>query len=219
MEKAGKKSATWLVDALEKERKEDLKERSGRPVSREELAARDATLSLGADEKAEANAILVEQPTEPETVQAPERKIPTHNPLNQFLGDWMTPGDYAMLKPAGREGEIGGIASPGNLSSAPVQTGPAAGPVESLPGWGGIDKAIAVPSPAKGNPYLQILELPAPPPAVFAPANSAPSPLPAQPAASAIFSAPTPMPQTPGKVPDFVRPLPDEKHFKQLKRF
>lgn len=212
MEKAEKKSANWLVEAMNKEKKESQKEGAR---SREEVTRRDSTFPLEAVEKTgEETALANQAAKQPE--QAPERKAPPHNPLNQYLADWMTPGDYALLKPSANA-DVNGAMVRGGLGSGPMESTLAVSAATETMAALGRDKPAFTPPP-KENPYLQVLALPPPPPAVLAPVNGPSMPGPTQPASAAFSTSVSPMP-APAKVPEFVRPLPDEKHFKQLKRF
>ena len=78
---------------------------------------------------------------------------------------------------------------------------------------------ISAPAAMRENPYLQPLAAPG---FVTLPSNvkSKLEPLPPPRTANLpSFSPPTPIPPPQSKVPEFARPLADEKYFKPLKRF
>lgn len=210
-----KKSANWLVDAMMKEKESPENERDR---ELEKLLRPDTKIAAGTDER-EAQALVV-QPVEAQ-VSSESRATPPAvvNPLNSFLTDWMTPQDLALLKPSLREGETAARAAQGAAAASPVDTAfaaPAAS--EAMQGLGGGERTIFTAPVARENPYLQMLALPPPPSStVFVPPVNTTGPVAPAPASPPEF---VPPPSTAGaKVPDFVRPLPDEKYFKQLKRF
>jgi hypothetical protein len=159
-----------------------------------------------------------------DAAQEGERKVPTTavaNPLESYLGGWMTPQDYALLKPSLAQGALpGGGRDPMSPNALQSANG-------ALPGIGGTGAALGISAPAAGlpapkakeNPFLQALVTPAP--AVPVPAFGAAMP-PATPAVKPLATAappPPPIEPAKSKIPDFAKPAEDEKYFKQLKRF
>lgn len=222
---AGKKSANWLVEAMEK----DSRDRRAR--ERADGSERSRASDRGKESIADgANSDLEEPGTENslrETTAArdePERreieKKEIINPLTQFLGQWMTPRDYATLKPAIDESlsarapfesrgapSIGvGLPSTSGIPGTEILNGPAVNPAG----------ALAAP---RENPYLQILQAPPVPPqnpTVFAPPPTMPAPVSGS---SGMITPPPPAVPPKPQIPDFAKPVQDEKYFKQLKRF
>ena len=232
--KAGKKSANWLVDAMQKKTdarddlrsdlRNDLRSDLRNDLRKEQLGQRESDRSTLSGPESED-----EEPVESKrsmakdeahsTFQAERKELdPTLNPLTRFLSDWMTPKDYALLKP-GLQGARAGESSP--RSEVPVA--PFAGELSGIVapdiaiGLAGTNKpAFVAPTPQE-NPYLQAFNVPpslsstpvslpaaAPSPKIFAPTVSAPAGIPVS---------------APGRVPEFAKPMTDEKYFKPLKRF
>lgn len=219
-----KKSANWLVEAMKQEERKEARKDRGRSL--DELERRDtkARLELETELKQQgAEATPSEEMlASQEKNETPEQKGPVFNPLNRYLSDWMSPQDYALLKPALGGGETASLAAQSG-SGASVALDPAAGNVAALTsslGLTGAEKAVAHVLPApRENPYLQALALPVPSNPVFTPpVTNSPMSAPGS-AGPSGFVAPVSAPPAPAKIPEFVRPLPDEKHFKQLKRF
>jgi hypothetical protein len=144
------------------------------------------------------------------------------NPLARHLGDWMTPTDFALLKPGLTE-SLGSVTTP-----KPTQTFGAVGSaINTLPAPGS-EAMVGLLAPVQGsvtsrvpreNPYLASLTPLAPsiPPlvSIAKPGPPLPAPAPAIPS----FPPPATSPSPQSKVPEFAKPLTDEKYFKQLKRF
>jgi hypothetical protein len=211
------KSANWLVDAMEKRpdgrRDAGLEQtRGGRVTPPRE---RDVNAATGGDEPGAA--VARDQALERER----KENAAALNPLTRYLGDWMTPQDYALLKPglqpsmAGGEPRTSGATLPFGVSS----------PVSPLPGaetaFGLVPPTLPASTPAapRVNPYLQSLT-PAAAPAVFTPTASTVSPPSAPaPAPVTVTSPPTVPAQSGSKVPEFAKPGSDARYFKQLKRF
>jgi len=211
-----KKSANWLVEAMEKtpgtrstqgrrapEKPEDLPGSAANPM---------AETGLPASHPVEADA-----PAANDRIEAPPP-----NPLAPFLEGWMSPQDYALLKP-GLQPASDTAGSPG-IGSSGAQAGFVGSATEPLSGsslmTGTERPGFTGPTRPPENPYLPGL-------------TDGPSPLsgfspPVQPVAAAIaplapviHSAPStaPVPPPASKVPDFVRATRDEQYFKPLKRF
>lgn len=238
-EQHAKKSQNWLVDAMEREARasqarertsgssrdsrlwRDRNEKSGASsnTAGDELGERSERTEGALDRDGEAIAASRETRAEREPAHAtPE----VNNPLTRFLGEWMTPRDYAMLKPAldeslsGRGSELAGTSPAG----ATLGVSGLSGSDATLSGAGGPGRGREIP---RDNPYLQAMQnLPAPTgPALLAGAPNVTSlPAPA-PVASPRAEAPAPPIVVPpkSKIPEFAKPAQDEKYFKQLKRF
>lgn len=229
-------TGNWLVDAMEKDARatggnrgtaSDLSGRRTRDRradgASDDLPETDAAGRplLAADEAASGLAAARdERQSERDRVEERPNVV---NPLTQFLGSWMTPQDYALLRPglddsarrndgaAGSGGSAGGAGLPGRESTAQLAL------LDVRP----VPPAAA---PARENPFLQALETPAVPagPMLPAPAPAfAPPELPVAPAAPPLQPAAAVAPPPPPRstVPDFAKPALEEKYFKQLKRF
>jgi hypothetical protein len=215
------KSANWLVDAMEKEtnskanRKKDLRsrDRKSRSGSRE-------TDNLGLDRKSGAGEEGRELLTPSERAQRDERdedSAPTVvNPLNSFLGEWMTPQDYALLKPgltpSAEFGTLPITSSVGAFGGSVV-----AGQARDSTFLNSARPPTTLPPTPRENPYLQSLrpEIPvsSSPPRIRAtetpPIASRPAPT----------MAPEPVDVPAPRIPEFAKPATDDRYFKQLKRF
>lgn len=226
-----KKSANWLLEAMEKDR-ETKPERGDTARSAEtqptavsitgERASETAMLAAAAQSAADDKA--KEEPAAP----------PVVNPLTRYMSDWMTPKDFALLQSApgvasAKEGLAG--AGPGNASPdaggpAGVSLPGAAGGLEMVFGSGSTNRPGTL-TPARENPFLQALgPLPTANAGPVAPFAPPPALAPLPPISGGLSSptgfqpAPAPeLPQPRSSVPDFARPAIDDKAFKPMKRF
>ncbi len=142
------------------------------------------------------------------------------DPFARFLGGWMTPQDYALLKPVAAGESSPRAANRDTGSGSPSFNGRTPELSTSIRTSGGAEppKKNAAPPAPRENPYLQVLA-----PSAIAPGAVLAAPKPP------IFSAPRPAAATnviqpvttspPPKGPDFPAAIDDEKYFKQLKRF
>ena len=219
-----KKSATWLLDAMEKNsnsnksrsKLDDLlgtntKEKDGETEL--ELDRRDPK-----DPKAGRNLERGERKTESSEEKNPRRDEPVFNPLTRFMADWMTPQDLALMKPVMDVRPGGDLPGSGRVEQAAIgnEVGLAAN-VESVLGLPAANKPFAAPT-VQENPYLQAM-LPSLPVAGSGPAAGvAPAPMP-QPAANPVMAPMPTLPTPKTNIPDFAKQAADEKYFKQLKRF
>ncbi len=209
-----KKSANWLVDAMEKsadarkdrERGGVERERDRGPMSRR--ADREKEGEEDGEKRTTANG-AEERERKPETAVT--------NPLSAFLGTWMTPQDFALLKPGIEQG----FSATGGASSSGTSTLPGTGSAFPLPGSDASSAATAAARAAaatpRENPYLAMLGSVTP----VSSASVAAPPLPAPAANRGVIAPPSlpPVSAPKSSVPDFVKPATDEKYFKQLKRF
>ena len=202
-------SKNWLVDAMEK-----------RASEKNSRTADDRETERGREPN-ELRAGRTRGREDEEKNSRPE----TPNPFARYLGDWMTPQDLALLKPA-LENSTRGDSAAGN-GALPNLSGEAAvalgdfGPKSALSGASGTNRLPAT-GQVRENPYLDVLggarAQTAPPPAVVSrPSGSFGAPQ--SPASAATAPGVPPPPPQAGKLPEFVRPNADEKYFKQLKRF
>jgi hypothetical protein len=218
-----KKSANWLVDAMEKKpaSSADRNKRSSRGLADgEHERDRDSLRDGLARSPGDAAKDGASRDSDSPDAKQNENKTTVVNPLDRYLAGWMSPGDYALLKPGLTEsGRASGPGSSSSLPSALGGTGLPGAPsmVGMLPG---APAPLVIPPSPRANPYLEILNGPAPA-AVPAPVVYAPPPVVTPAPKVPVFAAPPPAPIDPAKskVPDFVKPAQDEKYYKQLKRF
>ena len=204
------KPGNWLVDAMEKQ-SSARNSREKDPRSRERRSRlRFCEATEGADEQASTHRTGDREPGDTSLVV---------NPLMSFLGDWMTPQDYALLKPGLTQSfdpafdarNPAALGTPGIAATLGGVDEFAFGRLPSTP-------TASVPSALPENPYLQSLQpdfLPAPAGSVSEPVSV--SSIPAATSRSAMSPPPQPIPPT--RIPEFARPPADDKYFKQLKRF
>ncbi|MEO6245863.1 MAG: hypothetical protein ABIQ12_10550 [Opitutaceae bacterium] len=212
------KSANWLLDAM----KPPAASIDENQTLKGEVELTDATQRLsGKDSAPRPDADKSVTSTEPSDAKLRFGQNVAPNPLAQFLGGWMTPQDYALLKPvpAGESNlsapnrgldslASGGTGRSSDLSTVIGMVGSASGP-----------KSPAPPSSPHNNPYMQTLTVPA-----IAPIQPSIVPIPSSisPAPSALSSGsvkPSVKAAAPAKAPDLPSVSDDEKYFKQLKRF
>lgn len=217
-----KKSSNWLVDAMEKQDADRKARNRGDKSDRD----RDSpSRNTGDPLRDELKARGEVQTGEARPGQTPddERRSPStavNNPLTGFLGGWMTPQDYALLKPG-----LDKMALPVGERDA-VNPAALRLPGTSLPGTTGPDGSLAngvsplLPSKTKENPFLQALASPPVAP-LGAASNSAAAAMlpPPKPVVTALPPPPPPIEPPKSQLPDFVKPAQDEKYFKPLKRF
>ena len=229
VEKPGR---NWLVEAMERKaganagKGEGRAERPGRELLREENGSE----SEGRDREGLSSAReTAREPGREGREREGERKRETEvNPFARYLKDWVSPQDFALLQSTINAPRETGAAKPADyvspqasdISSAVAAARPGDPGFASLFGGRGPG-----PETAGGrvrtaeNPFLQFLpgEISNSRAAAQAPgASSLPNPVitPAQPAL-----APTAAPNPRGAVPEFVRPIADDKLYRQLKRF
>ena len=137
------------------------------------------------------------------------------NPLAPFMAQWMSPKDYALLKPGMTDSLTSSttawaeVTLPGALTAATMDINRKGNALTTLPGRN--LSPVGVFSPAADNPFIQFVVSPALPAKVTAPAP------PVVPASAA--TAPVEPPPEKPKAPAIAKPSDDAKYFKQLKRF
>jgi hypothetical protein len=140
------------------------------------------------------------------------------NPLDLYMAGWMTPRDYALLRPTlvpARENEFAlrdtALGLPGRGFEMPTSAGE-----PDLTSFLATSAKPVMPPPRE-NAYVQALNVELPP------RVSTPAPPPASPAPAALprptLAAPVETPAPKPVTPDFAKPPADDKYFKQLKRF
>ena len=220
----------WLVEAMEKKpgatgvRAEEKLERSGRELIPEPNGFK--TEGLEREELSESRGAARGPRPDDREREGDRKREKEVNPFASFLKDWVSPQDFVLLQSTVAAPREAGVGKPADYVSAeasdissavpsirPGDTGLAALFVGRAPG---LENA-----PPRGrageNPFLQFL-----PGEISASRTSAPA-APNQsnailtPASPAIAPAVPPAPR--GSVPDFVRPIADDKLYRQLKRF
>lgn len=217
--KAKRRSANWLIEAMEKGAEDAKNKGEGRRSSKQTAELETWLEKENAAEKREFN--LVPEEKAPEAESAKKEVESVSNPLAPFLAGWMTARDYALLQP-------GTTSAPNSVAStlaSPPGGAPTVGAdlAVALPGgesrslFRGPEKpALTVGEPA-ANPYLSAMTETAPSLERFTPPPTVTLNLPSAPAPASY--APLPPPVAPARIPDFVKPVSDERYFKPLKRF
>ena len=220
------KSSNWLVDAMAKETNTSAgrtpesrsKERKARSNSKnhDDGSRGEGARGFEARESAAAGSEREQRDEREEDVTA----AVVVNPLNAFLGEWMTPQDYALLKPGLTPKEGSGVA--GNVAGLPGSLGvtlPGNG-LKDLSFGGPVASSNPPPTSPRENPYLQSLK---PDAAVTSTLNrSRPtetSMVPNAPRQAPMVAPTPPVTPPPSKIPEFAKPPTDDRYFKQLKRF
>lgn len=238
---SAKRQSNWLVEAMDKsprknESPADLERRTGASERRDGRPGEGTgEAELASAERGDAENVDATRSSAARKVSAGERererqedreKRAATNPLTKYLGEWMTPGDFAVLRP-GIENPLSARGASDALSSNPgtailsdggiggLDLSGLSGSMESRSGAGIITPA------SRENPYLQAMQ-----PALAPASERVVLPVTPPPAASALVNGGTTRtppvapiePQKP-RIPDFAKPAQDEKYFKQLKRF
>ena len=228
---AEKNGRNWLVEAMErKSGPADLKgegrtERAGRYALREVNFSE----STGREDQSATEETAQDSRTEDRESNTARKRDAELNPFARYLKDWVSPQDFALLQStlaAPREANANAAkpadyvsAQTTDISAATAVTRSSASSLAEL--FGGRTAGAEVPngrSRGSENPFLQFL------PGEGAssrnpPASGLPSPATplVKPAPSVHAPAVVPIPR--GAVPDFVRPIADDKLYRQLKRF
>lgn len=218
------KTSNWLVDAMEKTssanqlqemRPRDRKDRSGgRERDRDvEDDNRDGQ-SLAEIEKDNAR---IERERRDQQREEDVTSAVVANPLNDFLGTWMTPQDYSLLKPGLTPSTDSGLGAKASTLPSSISGTIPGGGLSDLTRTGSASPAITIPPPRE-NPYLQSMktDLPNAVPTARRQIDILPIVPPSRPPP---IIAPTPVAPSPSKIPEFAKPPTDDRYFKQLKRF
>lgn len=212
-----KKSANWLVDAMEKsaDARKD-RERNGGSPERDQGRTRE--LPGPEKDRDDADGSEPRRASDSNTERERKAENAVANPLAGYLGAWMTPQDYALLKPGIDQAFGNAAGNSGNVLASPADPTTAF----ALPGNAGIGGANqagprGAPTTPRENPYLAMLNPPVPA-ATPAPVTANALPPPVAPS-RALPAPPAPVPAVKSSIPDFAKPATDEKYFKQLKRF
>lgn len=215
-------TGNWLVDAMDKDRKDDHAGK-GRGGDKDDLLKSDLDL-LKADDRAGTHPEKEFQALDQtrEKAEAEEPKAPAYNPLDSFMSSWISAKDHDLLVPPAKpDGLVGdaGKGRPDSLQS--LELGPGNAPDSLLPP---LDTSALGEGKPGANPYVADLEaaapvaahvLPAPEALGFAPADL--TDIPAGISSSGIDARPLDPPRS--AVPDFAQPSDDDKYFRQMKKF
>ena len=217
-----KKSKNWLLDAMEKsgDARKDRDRGRTDPDRKRSGSARgiedEQTTSDGLGAERETNSRQEKAEVSERGDRKPEAVF---NPFTRYLGGWMTPADYALLKP-GLDSALAG--------ASPVKSAATPSPLSlELPDLAGGDAGLSgLSAPSRGgvvtpapheNPYLSLMNSVPPVPTPNAPAVVPPPIAPTL--APASVAGPPNIPPAKSTVPDFAKPPVDEKYLKQLKKF
>jgi hypothetical protein len=205
-----KKTGNWLIEAMEK--KSD-----GAKSDRRRNASEPNFFTDEEDVTAEVENTRSEKTPAEKGERLPGTNL---NPLDRYMGEWMTANDLAVLLPnLAATGRTEGTRPVDAASSAFAGDALTRNTLDAALGIRGVAVQLKENTPRE-NPFLQALDLPPTPTG----RSSAPAPLPTtspQPTRPPLFS-PTPPPENAAAktgTPDFAKPGSDEKYFKQLKRF
>lgn len=229
-----KNAGNWLVDAMEQgARERDERQRGAMGVPRwDERDARQPselgpTTSGQPSRAGEPRLPGSERERTPlsSLANAAEKRPATTNPLAPYLSEWLTPHDYALLRPgiaAEAAGQTGaGVSDFRNGVGSELASALGAPTLKrDIPGGFGPAPMPRSPAPLRENPFLTGLI--DPPRTVSPPAATQPSIVATPSAVSDRLAIPMGTPQTPSispRIPDVAKPRPDETYFKQLKRF
>jgi len=213
-------TGNWLVDAMDKKPGKASSARGkDDPLRGDPDSPRDADRpGLPGEKEAEAAG----EGRDKAAPKEPAEQV--YNPLESFMGGWISARDHELLLPAAKaDGPAGGDLARARAESLPgLDLGSGGAPAENLlpsidPGAWGEAKAAA-------NPYLAALDLePAAPVRSFASPEApgfSPLFLGDSPRGITNFGVdPRPADGNHPFVPDFALPADDDKYFKQMKRF
>jgi hypothetical protein len=215
-------TGNWLVDAMDKDRKDD-RAGKGRGGDKDDLLKSDLDL-LKADDRAGTHPEKEFQALDQtrEKADAEEPRAPAYNPLDSFMSSWISAQDHDLLVPAAKPGGLAGDPGKGRPDSLQsLELGPGNAPDNLLPP---LDTSALGDGKPGANPYVADLEaaapvaahaFPAPEALGFAPADL--TDIPAGITSSGIDARPLDTPRS--ALPDFAQPSDDDKYFRQMKKF
>ncbi len=209
-------TGNWLVDAMEKK-----PEGGAGPRAKNGGDTRTAPGLLQDGERTGSRGDDEEQADTRERAGSKEATGTAYNPLDAFMGAWISARDHDLLVPIAKgDGSSAGDLSKSSAANLPgvelglqgTSSGVAFEPID-VPTW-------SEPKP-EVNPYLAAMDLGTPPaPRIFASPEMpdfSTSALRTLPAASGADAASLDLSRT--FVPDFAQPSDDDKYFKQMKKF
>jgi hypothetical protein len=211
-------TGNWLVDAMDKSSDRAKNAKGGKAGSQTDPDGLRAEDRLPGD-KTDREAFLDD--TEKEKSQAKDAPVSVYNPLDSFMGGWVSSRDRDLLLTA--KGEVRADTGRTHDDLLPGLEGPGGGAVtdDLLPAASALALADAHAGP---NPYIEAFEAaPVVSARTFTLQESAAFELPSQgtggPASFGTGSEARPADAPRSFVPDFAQPSDDDKYFKQLKRF
>ena len=213
---AGGTNANWLVDAMARKVERHPGEAAGDGPATA-LDERTADNPLAAAAKPRRGPGQERDPTHREASGTAPTANAATNPLSAYMGAWMTPQDYQLLRPGSPAGAPRGAATDRMVAFLPEGAGTALAPERGLP----VSSHGSPPGSApRENPFLAALG----PVAPAATANQSPLPLVAAPAATSrppavALPPPATTAAAPSILPALVKAPDDAKYFKPLKKF
>ena len=224
---AEKNGRNWLVEAMDRKSGPSNLKGEGRTERAGRDAWREGTFSESTRREDQSATEETAHTRRDEERDAGGKRDAERNPFARFLKDWVSPQDFALLQStlaAPRESNAPqptdyvsaqatdvssatAVARSGDTSLAELFVGRATG-AEAANGRGRNSE----------NPFLQFL------PGDGSPARSGAAPAPPSPVARLVTPVPSAnvpavVPNPKGAVPDFVRPIAEDKLYRQLKRF
>ncbi len=216
------KSKNWLVDAMMaqpqgvggKSQKTPAEHRTAR------LPVADNLESAIEESKRDEKSAAVEQKPMEEAAHPPH----VVNPLQSYLAAWMTPQDFALLKPTGTHAEATAAGLPTPFGTSAIAESGEGLSEFSVSDSGTNAPAVELPGAASVNPYLAAFATPLnanAPATAPAPITTEPAFPPANPSSLAAPQSSAPPTAVPPGDPaaEFKKAQDDAKYFKQLKRF
>lgn len=239
-----RRSSSWLIDAMEGNAGENgLNGGTRKPNSLQQLllddSSRDGRARNGGEARSRLGTADLERgglssargdlrrgaDADADKPDAASLKEAAPNPLAGYMAGWMTSRDFNLLLKPETGGTPGASAGSGPAAQGPGETFSFSPSSVFSPAVVGISTdtgpaRMGGPAGAPENPYLQVLTLPAPPPAAPPTVAFPPSPAP-MPFPSVLPPAGNPAPAERVELsrPELQKRDDDAKYFPQLKRF
>jgi hypothetical protein len=214
-------TGNWLVDAMDK--KSDRSQAS-RTRAKDDVRAGDTDLPQG-DDKLGARGDREGSPMDDrDRVASREPADSVYNPLDSFMGGWISARDHDLLLPSSKNGDVpGGGLEPARADRLPGLDLGQQGLLLDNPAQG-LDLAALGDSRGAANPYLEALDFS--PSSQFRPVAGSDASGPGYPGFPEVSRGVSPVGVDPRSldtsrnfIPDFAQPPDDDKYFKQMKRF
>ncbi len=207
-----KKSANWLVDGVMKDRDHASPSESGLALEPGSSAADKDSAGNPQLESARGDR------RKPDEGRPAKPSDPALNPLTRFMVGWMTPQDFALLRPGLGGNAAADTAARGDPSLPALASNPGVadfGGKDFTSGIRGLSSQSGAPTAPRDNPFLQSFIPPSQPvmPATLPVLPSSPAGTPG------AFVPPAEAPPARSVTPNLAKPSDDAKYFKQLKRF
>jgi hypothetical protein len=213
-------TGNWLVDAMDK--KSDRSQQGRGARNRDEPTKGDPDLLKGDDRRGDPDSAFLGE--DREKAGPREQAEQVYNPLDSFMGGWVSARDHDLLLPSSKgDGlSVAGLDRTHSDTLPGLDLGQTGAPGEGLfaapEGAGPGDRG---PGP---NPYLSALDLTPSPQvkAFFSLEGSGSNPFGLPDLSSGVSTLGSPEKASEGTrtyVPDFALPPDDDKYFKQMKRF